>query len=209
MKLTKINIILTVLGILVIAIVSVAAYFYVSLSGNPLVMWQQKKAVLRIYEERYEEEFRVTRSHYDYKRYEYSYTLEPAENPGFIFTTSVSEARQRDLYAKLRAEDFIRKNIEEALKDNLDPDVSSINIHEEFDAVNTTESDVLKRLGQNNYVISISMDTDLLTPDALEAAAIEMGRYIDSALNIPLGSLKLRLSVYDGASYQFSFIDIR
>jgi hypothetical protein len=209
MKLTKKRIILVVLGILAIAILSVAAYLYLSLSGNPIVMWQQKLAVLRIYEDRYDEDFKVIRSNYDYKQHQYFYTLEPEANPGFKFTTSVDESRQRDLYAELRAEDFIRQIVEEALKNSLDPETSTMNIHEEYNTSGGTESDVLKRLGQNRYVISISIDVEPLDPEAVDAATIEMGHKIDSALDATLGGLKLRLSVYDGTNYHFGFADIR
>lgn len=213
MKKTTKRTILIVLGIIAIAILSFISYFYVALSGNPIVKWQKKQAVLRIYEERYEENFKVVRSHYDYKRREYSYTLEPEENPQFKFNTSVYESTQRDLYAELRAEDFIRQTVDDALKNSLDPLVtsltSSMNIYEDNNTIDGTESDVLNRLRENHYVIRVSMDVDLLDTAAVDAAAIDMGREIDRALDTTVGSLKLSISVYDGTNYHFSDVDIR
>jgi flagellar basal body-associated protein FliL len=209
MKLTKKRIILIILGVLAIVILSTVAYLYFSLSGNPIVMWQQKQAVLRIYEERYDENFKVIRSNYDYKQHKYFYTLEPEENSDFQFTTSVYESRQRDPYAELRAEDFIRQIVEEALTNSLNPQTTTMNIYEEYDAAGDTESDVLKRLGQNRYVISINIDVELLDSEEVDAATIEMGHKIDSALDTSLGGLKLRVSVYDGTNYHFGFVDIR
>jgi hypothetical protein len=209
MKLTKKSIILIILGALSIAILLIVAYLYFSLSGNPIVMWQQKQAVLHIYEDRYDEDFKVIRSNYDYKQHKYYYTLEPEENSDFQFTTSVYESRQRDLYAELRAEDFIRQIVEEALTNILNPQTTTMSIHEEYDAAEGTESDLLKRLSQNRYVISISIDVDLLDSEVVDAATIEMGHKIDSALDTSLGGLKLRVSVYDGTNYHYSFVDIR
>jgi len=214
MKITKKRIILTILGITAIAFLSVAAYFYVALSGNPIVKWQEKQAVLRIYEDRYDEEdFKVIRSHYDYKRGEYFYTLEPEENPHLKFTTSVYESAEHDLYAELRAEDFIRQSVEDALNGLPDPLVTSLtttmNIHEQHTTSADAESDVLKRLRQNTYVISVSMDVDLLDTEAVDAATIEMGHKIDTALDTTVGGLNLRVSVYDGDNYHFSDVNIR
>ena len=209
MKTRKKRIILIVLGIIAIAILSVIAYFYVALSGNPIVMWQQKRAVLRIYEDRYDEDFNVIRSSYDYKRGEYFYTLEPEGYPHFKFNTTVNESTQHDVYAELRAEGFISQIVEEALKNRLDFQAATLNIHEQHTTSAATESDVLKRLRQNAYVISISMDVDQLNPEAVDAAAKEMGHKIDSALESTLGGLKLRVSVYDGTDYHFSEVDIR
>lgn len=209
MKTTKRRIILIFLGILAIIILSVIAYFYVALSGNPIVMWQQKQAVLRIYEDRYDEDFIVIRSDYDYKRGEYFYTLEPEDYPHFKFNTSVYESTQHDVYAELRAEDFIRQTVEEALKNSLDFQAATLNIHEQHTTSADTESDVLKRVLQNDYVISISMDVDQLDPGAVDAAAIDMGHKIDIALNATLGGLKLRVSAYDGTNYHFAEVDIR
>jgi hypothetical protein len=203
------NAFILTLIILAIAFMTVVSYLYISFSGNPIVMWHQKQAVLRIYKDRYYEDFKVIGSNYDYKQQKYFYTLEPEENPGFIFTTSVYESRQNDLYAKLRAEDFIRQIVEESLKNSLNPHNTTMRVHEEYDAAGGTETDVLKRLGQNRYVISISIDVEVLDPEAVGAATIEMGHKIDRTLDTTLGGLKLRVSVYDGTNYHFGFADIR
>ncbi len=209
MKITKKRILLAVLGIIVITILSFITYFYVALSGNPIVKWQKKQVILRIYEDRYEEDFKVIRSHYDYKRGDYFYTLEPVENPQLKFNTSVYESTQRDLYAELRAEDVIRQAVEDALNGLLDPQSSTMNIYEEHNTLGGTETDVHKRLRENHYVISISRDVDLLDPGAVDAATMDMGQRIDTALGAAVGGLTLRVSVYDGDNYHFSDVDIR
>lgn len=210
MKKSTKRILLIVLGIIAIALLSFISYFYVALSGNPIVKWQEKQTVLRIYEDRYDDEdFKVIRSNYDYKRGEYFYTLEPEENPHLKFTTSVYESTGHDLYAELRAENFIRQIVEDALNGTFDPLTTTMNIHEQHTTIADAESDVLKRLRQNTYVISVSMDVDLLDTEAVDAATIEMGHKIDTALDTTVGGLKLRVSVYDGDNYHFSDVNLR
>ena len=209
MKKSKKRIILVFLGVLIIIILSLALTFYFSLMGNPFVMWQQKQEVLNIYNNRYTEGFRVIDSHYDYKRGEYFYTLEPIKNPDFKFSTSVFESTHHDVYAELRAESFIRHKVEHALDDYFDPRTTSLNVHEQYGTQGNTESDVLTRLRQKEYVLSVSIDVDQLDPEAIDDTTFELGHTIDNLMDSPIGSLKLRVMAYDGTNYHFSEADIR
>lgn len=172
-------------------------------------MWQEKQKVLNIYENRYTKSFRVIDSHYDYKRGEYFYTLEPKDNPDFKFRTSVFESAHHDVYAELRAESVIRHKVEHALDDYFDPRATSLNVHEQYGTQGNTESDVMTRLSQKEYVLNVTVDVDLLDPEVIDDATFELGQWIDSLMDLPIGSLKLRVMAYDGTNYHFSAIDIR
>ncbi len=67
--------------LIVVIFLSIVAYFYIALMGNPFVIWQQKRAVVKIYEDRYQEPFDVMDSNYDYKRNEYAVVISPKSNP--------------------------------------------------------------------------------------------------------------------------------
>lgn len=203
------RILLIFLGVLIIIMLSFALTFYFSFVGNPFVMWQQKQEVLKIYDSRYSEGFRVIDSHYDYKRGEYFYTLEPKGNPDFKFRTSVFESADHDVYAELRAESFIRNKVKNALDDYFNPHTTSLNVHEQYDTPGSTESDVFVRLSQKGYVLSVGTDVDLLDPEAIDTATVALGHAIDNLMDSPIGSLKLRVGAYDGTNYHFFEVDIR
>lgn len=209
MKKFRKQIILVFMGVLILVMLSLTLSFYFSLMGNPFVMWQEKQKVLNIYESRYTDGFRVIDSQYDYKRGEYFYTLEAKDNPDFKFRTSVFESSHHDVYGELRAESLIRHKVEPALDDYFDPRTTSLNVHEQYGTQGNTESDVMTRLSQKEYVLSVSVDVDLLVPKAIDDTTFELGKAIDKLMDLHIHRLKLRVAAYDGSNYHFSEVEIR
>jgi hypothetical protein len=72
---------------------------------------------------------------------------------------------------------------------------------QEASADGSTESDLTKRLNINNYVIDLSWDVESVDPEEIDALVHEMGKKIETQMGLLLGSLKLRVGVFDGKNY--------
>ena len=192
---------LRLLILIVIIILSIVAYFYIALSGNPFVMWQQQRAVVKIYEDRYQEPFDVTDSNYDYKRGEYTVVIAPKSNPEYEFRTTLYEASQIDLYAKLRTITYLREQVILALGSDYSDFEYTFNVFEDYRSTSLMETDMMKRLSQNMYTISFSFDVESIDEEELNLIFMDIHTKIEETLDVPLGEMTLRFGAYDGTDY--------
>ncbi len=193
--------ILRLLILIVIIMLSIVAYFYIALSGNPFVMWQQQRSVVKIYEDRYQEPFDVTDSNYDYKRGEYTVEIAPKSNPDYEFNTTLYEASQIDLYAKLRSITYLREQITLALGSDYSDLEYSFNVFEDYKSIGAMETDKMKRLSQNMYTVDFSFDVESINADNLNSMFMEIHTKIEERFDVPIGELTLRFGAYDGTDY--------
>ena len=96
------RIIFGIISLVVLAILVMVLYFYIAFSGNPIERFSQQRAIITDYEARYDEDFKIISSSYDYKRNEFSYTISSKNHPEIIFTTTLDEAGRIDKYAAAR-----------------------------------------------------------------------------------------------------------
>ncbi len=180
---------------------SLGLSYYFALSGNPIAGWREERAVRSFYEGRYHMSFDVLKSNYDYKRGEFSFDLTPEKNPEHHFTTTLYETNHRDVYGETRATAYLRRQIADTL--TMDDSVEAFRFHvsENYDSPAPMETDLMKRLGQNQYTISFSFDVAHLGSSALETLFDDVRGHVESAMDVPVGGLTLRLSAYDGTDY--------
>ena len=69
------RIIFGIISLVVLAILVMVLYFYIAFSGNPIEQFSQQRAIITDYEARYDEDFKIISSSYDYKRNEFTYTI--------------------------------------------------------------------------------------------------------------------------------------
>jgi hypothetical protein len=201
MKINYKRILIKLLFALVVSIAAFVLYFYVQLSGNPIEGWQEKRDVLKIYEDRYGEDFEVTDTSYDYKRGEFSFTMHPESEPVTSFRTTLDEAGMMDAYGSLRAENYIRNLIVESLGSEYEYLEYTFNVYEHYDSPGIMETDLKTRLGMNNYVVDFSWDVEKIDSDDIDAVFGDMVERISINLTDPVGSILIRVGVYDGKDY--------
>lgn len=119
---------------------------------------------------RYDEDFSVVRSDYDYKR----------------------------------SEDFLYATIGKALGSDYDHLAYHVNVYEDLFSPGLLEPDLNKRLSQNEYTIDFSWDAAAIDEENVDQILEEIAQKIAHRLTAPVGSMKLRVSVYDGTNYYFS-----
>ena len=102
MKKRTLRIIFGIISLVVLAILVMVLYFYIAFSGNPIERFNQQRALIKVYEISYDEDFKVISSSYDYKRNEFTYTISSKNHPEIIFTTTLDEAGRIDKYAAAR-----------------------------------------------------------------------------------------------------------
>lgn len=183
-------------------------YFYVKLSGNPFDGFHEQKEVIKIYENKYAEDFIKISSSYDYKRSEFSFEISPKSNPEIIFTTTLAETTQIDRYAQTRALEYLYKIISDSLGTDFDHLKYRFNIFEEYDSPGILERDLTTRLSLNHYIADFSWDTPLLDPSEADVVFSKIARRIEDHLVTPMGELKIRAGVYDGKNYHYTEIDL-
>lgn len=204
MKKRSKTIVLGILGLLALIFLSFVLYFYFALSGNPIQQWQERRAIIKFFEGRHDEDFSVVRTDYDYKRSEFEFTLVSKAHPDLEFRTTLNETTRVDKYAERRSEDFLYVTIGEALGSDYEPLAYHVNVHEDYTSPGPLEPDLYKRLSQNDYTIDFSWDASAIDGENVDQILEEMAQKIAHRLTAPVGSMKLRVSVYDGTNYYFS-----
>ncbi len=195
------KILLIVLGVLAAIIISIVLYFYIALSGNPIEKWQERSAVVNLYEDRYNQDFKVERSSYDYKRGEFEFVLYPAEDPDITFRTSLDQTRYTDAYGEARSRRYLSNILSEALGSDFDYLDYHMNVYEEYLAEDAFETDLEKRIGMNSYVVDFSWDVEKIDTDEIDSVFQDITNRIENALDISVGEIKIRIGVYDGTDY--------
>ena len=71
MKKRSKRIIIGVIGFLLLTVLAFALYFYMAFSGNIIERFSQQRAIIKVYETRYDEDFKIVSSSYGYKRKEF------------------------------------------------------------------------------------------------------------------------------------------
>lgn len=188
---------------------SVGLYYYFALSGNPITGWREGRAVRSHYESRYPMSFEVSGSDYDYKRGTFSFELTPERDPEHRFSTTLHETSYKDVYGETRATAYLRKRTEDALTFNGPVEHYRFHVSEAYDSPAPMETDLFKRLSQNDYTISFSFDVERLDTTVLTPLFNEVKANVEDAIDLPIGGLTLRLSAYDGTDYAFEEIRIR
>ena len=207
-KRTK-KIIFGVLSLVILAILAMVLYFYISFSGNPIERFNQQRALIKVYEISYNEDFKVVSSDYNYKRNEYSYSIYSKSNPEITFTTTLDEAGRIDKYAAARCTEYLYKIVSEALGKDFEDLQYRVNVSEEYDSPAILERDPMTRLSQNRYVVDLSWDPSVVDPLQVDAILADMTLRISKRLDTAIGGLKLRAGVWDGKNYYTTEIDTR
>jgi len=182
-------------------------------SGNhqgrfPLIhaihQWQEQREIIKFFESRYDEDFSVVRTDYGYKRKEFEFTLISKTHPDLEFRTTLNETTRVDKYAERRSEDFLYATIGKALGSDYDHLAYHVNVYEDLLSTGLLEPDLNKRLSHNEYTIDFSWDVAAIDEENVDQILEEMAQKISHKLTVPVGSMKLRVSVYDGTNYYFS-----
>jgi len=198
------TIVLGILGLLALLLLSFVLYFYFALSGNPIHQWQERREIIKFFENRHDQDFSVVRSDYDYKRSEFEFTLISKAHPDLEFRTTLNETTRFDKYAERRSEDFLYATIGKALGFDYDHLAYHVNVYEDLFSPGLLEPDLNKRLSQNEYTIDFSWDAAAIDEENVDQILEEIAQKIAHRLTAPVGSLKFRVSVYDGTNYYFS-----
>jgi hypothetical protein len=198
------KILLFVLGVLTAIVLFFYINLYLALEGSPFEKWQERKEVVRIYEEAYGQEFVVEESNFDYKRNEFEYTLYPEDNPAMTFRTSLNTMRYKDVYGEVRSRSHIHEIVSEALDSDFDYLGYTMNVFEDHNPTDVFEPNLMKRLSMNNYTVDFRWDVEEIDSAETDAVFEDIVARIEDALNVEIGKLKVRSSVYDGEDYYFN-----
>jgi hypothetical protein len=199
-KQTK-KLLLIIIASFLLVIASFAVNFYIQLSGNPIEGWKEKRALLRLYEEKYGKDFKVTYKSYDYKRHEFSFTMHPESDHESSFRTTLYETEQNDAYGELRAGRFLRDLVMEAIGSDYDYLDYSMNVFEEYDSPGLLEGDLNKRLAMNHYNIDFSWDVEKTDPVEIDRVFMDNIERIEEKLTFPIRGIIIRNGVFDGEDY--------
>ena len=209
MKKRSKRIIIGVIGFLLLTVLAFALYFYMTFSGNIIERFSQQRSIIKVYEARYDEDFKIVSSSYDYKRKEFSFRISSQSQPEIIFTSTLDEADRIDRYAAARCTDYLRKVISEAFGNDFDDLQYRVNIFEEYNSPGLLERDVTTRLSQNQYVVDLSWDPPVLDTLQVDTIFNDMTQRISARLDTSIGGLKIRAGVYDGKDYYITEVDLR
>lgn len=209
MKQTMKRLIFCILALITVAVAAITVYFYVSMSGNPVDRFRQQRALIQVYETRYQEDFVVVSSRYDVKRKEFSYRLSSTNKPDIEFISTLAETRLIDRYAEAQCINYLYQIISEALGKDFDELNYRVNILEGYDSPGLLEPDRTIRLSQNQYVADISWDPPVLDALQVDAILADMTLRISAKLDTPIGGIRLRAGVFDGKNYYTPEIDLR
>ncbi|NCD09735.1 MAG: hypothetical protein EOL98_09965 [Negativicutes bacterium] len=209
MKKRSKRIIIGVIGFLLLTVLAFAIYFYMAFSGNIIERFSQQRAIIKVYETRYDEDFKIVSSSYGYKRKEFSFRLSSKSKPEIIFTSTLDEADRIDRYAAARSIDYLRKVVSEAFGKDFDDLQYRVNIFEEYNSPDLLERDVTTRLSQNQYVVDLSWDPSVLDTLQIDTIFKDMTQRISGRLDTSIGGLKIRAGVYDGKDYYITEVDLR
>lgn len=116
----------------------------------------------------------------------------------------MNETTRVDKYAERRSEEFLYETIGKALGSDDDPLAYHVNVYEDYFSPGLLEPDLNKRLSQNDYTVDFSWDAAAIDERHVDQILQEIAQKIAHGLTVPVGSLKLRVSVYDGTNYYFS-----
>ena len=195
------KILLAFLGVFAVIILSGVLYLHISFSGNPIEKWEERRAVLKIYEERYDQEFKVEGSSYDYKRNEFTFILYPEENPSMTFRSTIDETNNLDAYSEARSTTEIKNIILEALSSDFDYLNYKLHVSEDSIEEGAFEKDLEKRIKMNNYRINFSWDVDRIDSDEIDLIFEEIINKIKTNFELEVGEVKLWLGAYDGKDF--------
>ena len=209
MKKRSKRIIIGVIGFLLLTVLAFALYFYMTFSGNIIERFSQQRSIIKVYEARYDEDFKIVSSSYDYKRKEFSFRISSQSQPEIIFTSTLDEADRIDRYAAARCTVYLRKVISEAFGKDFDDLQYRVNIFEEYNSPGLLERDVTTRLSQNQYVVDLSWDPPVLDTLQVDTIFNDMTQRISARLDTSIGGLKIRAGVYDGKDYYITEVDLR
>lgn len=209
MKKRSKRIIIGVIGFLLLTVLAFALYFYMTFSGNIIERFSQQRAIIKVYEARYDEDFKIVSSSYDYKRKEFSFRISSQSQPEIIFTSTLDEADRIDRYAAARCTDYFRKVISESFGNDFDDLQYKVNIFEEYNSPDLLERDMTTRLSQNQYVVDLSWDPPVLDTLQVDTIFNDMTQRISARLDTSIGGLKIRAGVYDGKNYYITEVDLR
>jgi len=198
------KILLFTLGVLTAIVLFFGINLYLALEGSPFEKWQERREVVRIYEEAYGKEFVVEESNFDYKRNEFEFTLYPEDDPDMTFRTSLNTMRYKDTYGEVRSRSHIHGMVTEALGSDFDYLDYTMNVFENHSPTDVFEPDLLKRLSMNSYTVDFSWDVEEIDSAEIDSVFEDIVARIEDALHVELGELKVRSSVYDGEDYYFN-----
>lgn len=201
MKGTTKRIVLGILGLFLSLALAAALYFYLVFSGNPIERWQAKAAVRKFYEDRYPEEFKVLYWDYDWKRHEFEFVLSPAGKPALEFTATSEATSRSDNYGGARSREYLYTVIDEALGTEFEYLNYRVNVYESYDSPGRMETDLARRLSENEYVLDFTWDTVKIKEAEIDAVLEAVAKRIEGRLDPPVGSLIIRASVYGGTNW--------
>lgn len=191
---------LILLGVALVAAICFLSYIYIGFNGNPLQRMEEKKELVKYYQELYNEAFNVVESGYSYKRHEFNFTLASESNPDITFKTNVNEIGLVDAYAAARCADYVTREIQVILGESFDLSGFSFYVSEQGNATNPMETDMTKRLADSTYFVSMSKDADLMAREDLDNMLAKMKDKVSEKWEAPVDGLTLGIYMWDGES---------
>ncbi|WP_409228817.1 hypothetical protein [Gudongella sp. SC589] len=203
MKMNWKKIVIFALGVLTAIVLFFGINLYLALEGSPFEKWQERREVVRIYEEAYGQEFVVEESNFDFKRNEFEFTLYPKDDPDITFRTSLNTMRYKDAYGEVRSRSYIHEMVSEALGSDFDYLGYTMNVFEDRNSSYVFEPDLQRRLAMNSYTVDFSWDVEKIDSNEIDPVFEDIVSRIDDAIDFDVEELKVRSSVYDGEDYYF------
>jgi len=197
------KIVIFALGVLTAIVLFFGINLYLALEGSPFEKWQERREVVRIYEEAYGQEFVVEESNFDFKRNEFEFTLYPKDDPDITFRTSLNTMRYKDAYGEVRSRSYIHEMVSEALGSDFDYLGYTMNVFEDRNSSYVFEPDLQRRLAMNSYTVDFSWDVEKIDSNEIDPVFEDIVSRIDDAIDFDVEELKVRSSVYDGEDYYF------
>jgi hypothetical protein len=120
------------------------------------------------------------------------------------FRTSLNTMRYKDVYGEVRSRSHIHEIVSEALDSDFDYLGYTMNVFEDHNPTDVFEPNLMKRLSMNNYTVDFRWDVEEIDSAETDAVFEDIVARIEDALNVEIGKLKVRSSVYDGEDYYFN-----
>jgi hypothetical protein len=100
-----------ILSIVLLILAIPVGFIFNAFSGNPISKYKARKEVLSYYHQKYQTDFVVYRSEYNFKIPDYYFEIGPRNNREIRFNTSRYDLTYRDAYAAALAEKRMAKEI--------------------------------------------------------------------------------------------------
>ncbi|MGG3466075.1 hypothetical protein ABES02_00600 [Neobacillus pocheonensis] len=201
MKLKKI-----IIAIILIAIIVIIGYFLNGLFGNPISKSIAEKEVLTYFEEKYNKDFQVYSSNYNFLIPDYNIKMGPSDDQEVVFETSRYELKRFDSYGAYLAQEELKSRMLEIIAKDYPEIKFTLQVEEQHDIdVAGVEfaffaSNPQIRLEKNYFSTNISWVDTGLSNDETIMLMDEIALKINNELKGIPKELALDISVKDKKS---------